>query len=105
MRLVKGEIMKFRDGQKPSGFEKSNYCVVVQTGDFDLVGAMPSDQYGQTKERDFQAVPVSHLERTGKLIWEFDYTLFPHIIELLREYYVFAVVSDEQFKAQAHVST
>ena len=105
MRLVKGEIMKFRDGQKPSGFEKSNYCVVVQTGDFDLVGAMPSDQYGQTKERDFQAVSVSHLERTGKLIWEFDYTLFPHIIELLKEYYVFAVVSDEQFKGQAHVPT
>ncbi len=94
MRLVKGEIMKFKDGQEPSGFEKFDYCVVVQTGDFDLVGALPSDQYGQTKERDFQAVPVSSLERTGKLIWEFDYTLFPHIIELLKEYYKFAVFGD-----------
>ncbi|MER3447154.1 MAG: hypothetical protein C4291_10060 [Candidatus Dadabacteria bacterium] len=96
MRLVKGEIMKFKDGQKPAGFEKFGYCVVVQTGDFDIVGVLPSDQYGQTKERDFQAVAVSSLERTGRLIWEFDYTLFPHIIELLKEYYEFAVSSDEQ---------
>jgi hypothetical protein len=96
MKLVKGEIMKFRDGHKPSGLEKFDYCVVVQTGDFDLVGALPSDQYGQTKERDFHAVPASFLERTGKLIWEFDYTLFPHIIELLKEYYEFAVLSDDQ---------
>lgn len=96
MRLVKGEIMKFKYGQKPPGFEKFDYCVVVQTGDFDIVGALPSDQYGQTKEREFHIVSVSSLERTGRLIWEFDYTLFPHIIELLKEYYEFAVSSDEQ---------
>jgi hypothetical protein len=95
MKLVKGEIMKFKDGQKLPGFEKFDYCVIVQTGDFDVVGVLPSDQYGQTKERDFQSIPVSSLERTGKLIWEFDYTLFPHIIELLKEYYRFAVLGDE----------
>jgi len=94
MKLVKGEIMRFRDGQKLSGYEKFDYCVIVETGDFEVVSALPSDQYGQTKERDFQITPVTSLERTGRLIWEFDYTLLPHIIELLKEYYKFAVFSD-----------
>jgi hypothetical protein len=95
MKLVKGEIMKFRDGQKIPGFERFDYCVIVETGDFEDVNALPSDQYGQTKERDFQITHVSSLERTGRLIWEFDYTMLPHIIELLKEYYKFAVFSDE----------
>ena len=94
MKLVKGEIMRFRDGQKPPGYEKFDYCVIVETGDFEVVSALPSDQYGQTKERDFQITPVSSLERTGRLICEFDYTMLPHIIELLKEYYKFAVFSD-----------
>jgi hypothetical protein len=95
MKLVKGEIMKFKDGQKLPGFEKINYCVSVQTGDFESVGVLPSDQYGQTKEREFQIAPVSSLERTGRLIWEFDHTMLPHIIELVKEYYRFAVFGDE----------
>jgi hypothetical protein len=95
MKLVKGEIMMFRNGQKIPGFERFDYCVIVETGDFEVVSALPSDQYGQTKERDFQITPVSSLKRTGRLIWEFDYTMLPHIIELLKEYYKFAVFSDE----------
>ena len=94
MKLVKGEIMRFRDGQKLSGYEKFDYCVIVETGDFEVVSALPSDQYGQTKERDFQITPDSSLERTGSLIWEFDYTMLPHIIEFLKEYYMFAVFGD-----------
>ena len=95
MKLVKGEIMKLRDGQKIAGFEKFDYCVIVETGDFELVNALPSDQYGQTKEREFRIMPVSSIERTGRLIWEFDYTMLPHIIELLKEYYKFAVFCHE----------
>ncbi len=95
MKLVKGEIMKLRDGQEIPGFEKFEYCVIVETGDFEFVRALPSDQYGQTKEREFYITPVSSIERTGRLIWEFDYTMLPHIIELLKEYYKFAVFGDE----------
>jgi hypothetical protein len=97
MKLVKGEIMKVKDGQKIPGFEKFDYCVITETGDFEVVSALLSDQYGQTKERDFHNTQVSSLERTGRLIWEFDYTMLPHIIELLKEYYKFAVFDDEGY--------
>ncbi len=96
MKLVKGEILKFKDGLRLTGFEKFNYCVSVQTGDFETVGVLPSDQYGQTKERDFQIANVISLERTGKLIWEFDHTMLPHIIELMKEFYRFAVFGDDE---------
>jgi len=91
MKLLKGEILRFKEGHKLPGYEKNDYCVVIYTGDFETVPIIPSDRYGQYKEANPQPVHVSTLERTGQLIWEFDRTLFPHIIELLKEYYKFAI--------------
>jgi len=99
MKVVKGEILRFKDGAKIAGFEKFDYCVCVYTGQLDELGVLPSDSYGQTEESEYQMISADLVERTGKLIWEFDHTLFPHIIELLKEYYAFAVYSEELSEA------
>lgn len=95
MKVVKGEILKFKEGEQIAGYEGYEHCISVNTGVLDEIGVLPSDQYGQTDEKEFHVIPARSLQRTGKLIWEFDHTLFPHIIELLKEYYSFAVYEDD----------
>ncbi len=95
MKVVKGEILKFKEGARIRGYERFDHCVCVHTGELTEIGVLPSDSYGQTEEREYQVIPVDAVERTGRLIWEFDHTLYPHIVELLKEYYTFAVHGDE----------
>lgn len=92
MRVVKGEILRIKE--KLCGFEKYGYGASIHTGELDEIWVLPCDSYGQTDERQHVVVSAKSVERTGRLIWEFDHTLFPHIIELLKEYYAFAIYND-----------
>ncbi len=92
MRVVKGEILRLKAGHgRPAGWGGSEYCVSLHTGDVDEIGVLPSDGYGQTSADEALTVAADDVERTGKLVWEYDRTLFPHVVQLLKEYYLLAV--------------
>lgn len=43
MKVVIGEIIKFKEGEQISGYERYKHCVCVHTGVLEEIGVLPSD--------------------------------------------------------------